>query len=294
LFSGCWAVRLTPAVCVWKRSSHERGFEGAEGFFHLAGPDAAGGAVLGDLLEKVIVRVEEEGQPRGEEVHVHAAVDAPAHVFQPVSEREGQLLGGGGARLADVIAADRDRVPLRDGRRTVFHRVHHQPHGGLGREDEFLLGDELFQDVVLDGAAQLVGTHALFLGGGDVHGPDDGRRRVDGHAGGHLLERDAVHQDLHVLQGRNRHAAFAELSQGFGLVGIVAHQGGQVESDRQAGLSLVEQVFEAGVGLFGGTEAGEHAHGPQLAAVHGGMHAARVGIFARVPQVSFVIQVFNV
>ena len=26
LFSGCWAVRLTPAVCAWKRISHERGF----------------------------------------------------------------------------------------------------------------------------------------------------------------------------------------------------------------------------------------------------------------------------
>ena len=26
LFSGCWAVSDTPAVCVWKRISHERGF----------------------------------------------------------------------------------------------------------------------------------------------------------------------------------------------------------------------------------------------------------------------------
>ena len=25
LFSGCWAVRVEPAVCVWKRSSSERG-----------------------------------------------------------------------------------------------------------------------------------------------------------------------------------------------------------------------------------------------------------------------------
>jgi hypothetical protein len=26
LLSGCWAVRLTPAVCVWKRISQLRGF----------------------------------------------------------------------------------------------------------------------------------------------------------------------------------------------------------------------------------------------------------------------------
>jgi hypothetical protein len=24
--SGCWAVSETPAVCAWKRMSHERGF----------------------------------------------------------------------------------------------------------------------------------------------------------------------------------------------------------------------------------------------------------------------------
>ena len=60
--------------------------------------------------------------------------------------------------------------------RAELHRVHHQPHRRLGREDEFLLRDEFLEDVVLDRAAQLVGAHALFLGGGDVHGPDDGGR----------------------------------------------------------------------------------------------------------------------
>ena len=160
------------------------------------------------------------------------------------------------------------------------HRIDHQPHRRLGREDVFLLRDVFLEDVVLGGAAQLVGAHALFFGGGDVHGPDDGRGRVDGHAGGDLVERDAVQQDFHVLERRDRHAALAELAQRFRGVGVVAHQRGQVEGDAQAGLPLVEQILEAAVGLLGGAEAGEHAHRPQLAAVQRGMDAARVGILA--------------
>ena len=63
------------------------------------------------------------------------------------------------------------------------------------------------------GAAQLVRAHALFFGGGNVHRPDDRRRRVDRHAGGYLVQRDALQQDLHILQGGDCHAAFAELAQ---------------------------------------------------------------------------------
>ena len=174
------------------------------------------------------------------------------------------------------------------------HRVHHQPHRRLGREDVFLLRDELLEDVVLGGAAQLVGAHALLFGGGDVHGPDDGRGRVDGHAGGDLVERDAIQQDFHVLERRDRHAALAELAQRFGGVGVVAHQRGQVEGDGQAGLPLLEQVLEARVRLLGGAEAGEHAHRPQFAAVQRRVDAARVGIFAGQAQVFSVIQICHI
>jgi hypothetical protein len=79
----------------------------------------------------------------------------PADVLQAVGQGEGQLLGGGGARLPDVVAADADGVPERHLFGGELDRVRHQPHGGLRREDELLLGDVLLQDVVLDGAAQL-------------------------------------------------------------------------------------------------------------------------------------------
>ncbi len=176
----------------------------------------------------------------------------------------------------------------------VFDRVHHQPHGGLGRKDIFLLGDVLFQDVVLGGAAQLVGPDALLLGGGDIHGPDDRRRRVDRHAGGDLVQGDAVQQDLHILQRGDRHAAVAELAQRFGRIGVVAHQGRQIEGDRQARLALVEQVFEALVGLFGRAKTGEHAHRPELAPVESRVDAAGVRVVPGQPQIVEVIQVRHI
>ena len=86
---------------------------GAVGLAHLPRPDPARRAVLGDLLEEVDVGVEEEGEPRGEVVDVEAALDRPLDVGEAVLEREGELLLGGRAGLADVVAGDRDRVPAR-------------------------------------------------------------------------------------------------------------------------------------------------------------------------------------
>ena len=80
---------------------------------HLARPDPAGGAQLRDLLEEVDLRVEEEGQPRGERVDVEAALDRLLDVGEAVLERERELLRRGRAGLADVVAGDRDGVPAR-------------------------------------------------------------------------------------------------------------------------------------------------------------------------------------
>src|SRR5512135_2707848 len=113
-----------------------------ESITHLPRPDAARGAVFGDLFEEIIVRVEEEGKAGREAIHIHAALDAPADILEPVCQRECQLLRGGGACLADVITADRDGVPLRHLLRAVFHGMHYEHHRSRGWEDDLLLGDE--------------------------------------------------------------------------------------------------------------------------------------------------------
>ena len=75
LFSGCWAVSVTPPVWVWKRSIARLRVGGAEALAHDVRPHAPRGAELGDLLEDVVVAVEEEGQARRELVDGQALVD---------------------------------------------------------------------------------------------------------------------------------------------------------------------------------------------------------------------------
>ena len=64
------------------------------------------------------------------------------------------------------------------------------------------------------------------------------------------------------------------------MIGVVAHQRGEIEGGGESGLALREKIAEAGVGVFGGAETGELTHGPQAAAVHGGVNAAGVGRLA--------------
>ena len=87
---------------------------GAEAVAHDPRPQAAGGAELGDLFEEVVVGVEEERQPLAERVRRRARRrPPPARRRCALAQRERHLLHRRRAGLADVVAADRDRVPLR-------------------------------------------------------------------------------------------------------------------------------------------------------------------------------------
>ncbi len=79
-----------------------------------------------------------------------------------------------------------------------------------------------------------------------------------------------------------------------GVVGIVAHEGGEIESGGEARLAVSEEIAKALVGVFGGAEAGELAHGPEAGAVHGGVNAAGVGRLAREAEVAGGIPVGEV
>src|SRR5260221_2380547 len=127
---------------------------------HLMRPNTTRSAIFCDLFEEIIMCVEEEGETRREFIHVHAACDAPSHIFESICERKGQFLRGCRARFTDVISTDGDRVPLRNFLRAELHRVDDQSHRRLGWEDKFLLRDEFLEDVVLCGTAQLIGTHS--------------------------------------------------------------------------------------------------------------------------------------
>jgi len=112
LFSICCAVSEHPRLGV-EAELQRTLVLGAVLLAHVPRPDAPRGSIFGDLLEEVDVCVEEEGQARRKLVHVEAALDTSLHVGETVGERERQLLRRGAAGLANVISADRDRIPAR-------------------------------------------------------------------------------------------------------------------------------------------------------------------------------------
>ena len=186
----------------------------------------------------------------------------------PFAIGEGELLDGCRARLADVVARDGDRVEERQPLRAVREEVGRDPHRGPRRKDVVPAGDVLLEDVVLDGAAELVARHALLLGRQLVEQEQQRGGRVDRHRRRDAVERDAVEDDAHVGDRVDRYARAADLAPRHRVVGVVAELRRQVERDREPGLPELEQIAEALVRLFRRAEAGVLADRPRPAAVH--------------------------
>jgi hypothetical protein len=104
----------------------------------------------------------------------------------------------------------------------------------IGRVNIGVAHHVLFQNVVLNGAGELLVRNALLLGGDDVKRQHRQHRAVHGHGHRHLIERDAVEQDVHIQQRINRHARLADIADHAAMIGVVTAMGGQIEGDGQA------------------------------------------------------------
>src|SRR5262245_28397657 len=86
---------------------------GAESVAHHPRPHPARGAKLCHLFEKIVVHVEEEREPWPEVIDFETGIERRLNVSGRVSQRESDLLDRVSAGFANMIAADRDGVPLR-------------------------------------------------------------------------------------------------------------------------------------------------------------------------------------
>ncbi len=195
----------------------------AEALFHDPRPEAAGGAEFRHFLDEIVVDVEEEAEPSGKGIDVEPAFHRRIDVSDSVSQGEGDLLRGGAARLADVIAADGDGVPFGNDSGAIVESIGDQPHRGRGRIDIGAARHVFLQDVVLDGAGELGGLRPVRLPHGLVEGEQRRRRRVDGHRSGDLAQVDAVEEPLHVVDGIDSHAYAPHFAPRPRAVGVVAH-----------------------------------------------------------------------
>ncbi len=248
-------------------------------------PECPRGAQLRHLHEQVHSDSEEEAQPSREGVDLQPLRHRRADIFHTVGERVSELLHRRRSGLVHVIAADRDRVELRHLRRAISDHVGDDPHARLGRIDVGVADRELFQDVVLDRARQLGVRDSLLLSGDDEEGHDRKNRAVHRHADRHLVERDSVEEQFHVLDGIDRDSRHPHVAGNARIVAVVAAVCGEVEGDRQALLPRLQIAAVESVRLLRCREAGVLADGPRPARIHRCIGTAREGRLARIARV---------
>src|SRR5688572_3871443 len=247
---------------------------------HVSRPDAPGRPQLRDLLEEIVVNVPEERETGRELVDVETPCYSPLHIRESVGQRERELLSSRGARLPDMVAGDRNGIPLRDVLGGPCEAIDDQPERRLDREAPGMLRHVLLEDVVLNRPPECSRIHALLLGRGNVEAVQNHGRPVDRHRGGDLVERNAVEQQLHVSQAGDRYATLPYLSLGSRVVRVIAHERREIEGDRKSRLPVREEKLVTLVRVACASEAGELTHRPQLAAIPGGMNSPCVGIDA--------------
>ncbi|GBC91418.1 hypothetical protein HRbin14_02186 [bacterium HR14] len=228
------------------------------------------------------MRIKEERKLRRELVNIQPPIQTPAHILEPIRQGERQLLYCRGACLANVIPAHADGMPLRHIFTAELYGVHNQLHVGFGRENPLFLCNKLFENIVLYRARKFLQRHALLLGNRQIHRPDNDGGRINRHRGGDAAKVNPLKEDFHIFQGGDTDATLADLAFCFGVVGVHAHQGGQVKRHRQPCLPLLNQEPIAGVGLLGGGEARKLPNRPELGAIARFIETAREGILSGV------------
>ena len=176
-------------------------------------------------------------------IHGHAARRQHLGIGKTVRKRVGGLLHRRRSGFADVITADRDRIPAWHVARGEFHHVAEKTQRRLDRENGFVLRLHFLEDIGLNRPAELrhdVGTEAPFRRR-DVHRHDDRRRAADRHRGGEIrrAQIEAVVEPDHVLDGVDRHAALADLAEDAGRVAVDAVKRRPVERGAEALRALV-------------------------------------------------------
>src|SRR4029077_18042197 len=142
--SGCCAVNETPAVCVWKRISHERGSR-APYFSFICRAQIRRAARYFAISSKksrcALKKKESRGakastsSPRSMHASTYANPSASVNAsscaaFAPAPRRWccGDLLRRVRPGPGDVVARDRDRVHERQPLRAPLDHVHDEPH----------------------------------------------------------------------------------------------------------------------------------------------------------------------
>ncbi len=155
--------------------------------------------------------------------------------------------------------------------------VRDDPHARLGRIDIGVADHELLEDVVLDGPREQLALDPLLLAGDDEGGQHRDHRAVHGHRHRDPVERNAVEEDLHVLDGIDRDPGLADIALHPRMVAVVAAVGGEIEGDADPLLPRRQRLAVEGVALLRRRKAGVLPDRPGPAGIHRRPRPAREG-----------------
>ena len=238
-------------------------------------PEDARRTHFGDFHEVVLANRPEEREPLCEIIDGKPRLDARTDVLKAVREGVAELDVRRCARLLHVVARDGDAVELRHVLRRVLEDVADDAHGHLRRVDVGVAHHEFFQDVVLNRARHDLLVDALLLARDDEEGEDRQHGAVHRHGDGHLVERDAREEDVHIEHGADRDACLAHVADDARVVRIIAAMRREVKRDRESLLPRSEVAAVECVGLLGGRKACVLAYRPRTEDVHRGVRTAQ-------------------
>ncbi len=130
-----------------------------------------------------------------------------------------------------MVTGDRDRVKARHMRSGVGNDVGNDPHRFLWGINIGITDHELFQDVVLQRTGKTRLIHTLLFPGNNKHGKYGNHRAIHGHGNRHLVQRNSVEQNSHILDGINSDSGHTDVSGDPRMVRVITPVGGKIKGD---------------------------------------------------------------
>ena len=267
----------------------------AEAFEDLC-PEDTSCTHLCDFHEVVLALIPEEGQTLCESIDRQTCFFAAADVFHTVCQRVTDFQIAGSAAFLNVVARNGNGVELRHVLGGVFENITNDTHGHSRWVNVGVTYHEFLQDIVLNGTCKDLLVDALFDAGGNEECQDRKNGAVHGHRYGHLVQRDAVEEDVHIKHGAYGYAGFTYVADNARVIRIVAAVGRKVECNGQTLLTCCQVSLIECVGFFCRGEACVLTNGPWAENVHGGVWSTKEwrDTAHEVQMIAVIIDIFGI
>ena len=270
-----------PAGCLAMGAQHFRPRALRFELIDNASPQQTRGAEFGDLHIEIHANAPEKGQAPREFVDVQTRRQRGANIFFTVGQGIGQLQRRIGTGFLNVVAGNGDGVELGHVIRRVSNDIADNFHRRLRRINVGIAHHEFFQNVVLNGARQLLLADALLFGRDNIAGQHRKHRAIHGHGHGNLVQRNVVKQHFHVFDRVDGHTSFADVPRNARVIGVITAVGCQVKRYRDPLPAGSQCLAVKVIGLFGGGETCILANGPGTTGIHGRLRPPDKGLHTR-------------